>query len=179
MGYVDRMRAKYTAKWGVQMTGMNFQTRSNSLRSDRVHFRFNAKSGNLSASKSLQKSNIPDCHPIPCALHGWLYLALIKSFSVRSQTSFTIWDKDSAPPHLIKIQNLPISYITHSQQTALGSVKGGGGLGRGRAVTVCFAFAGILGVLKLLEFALKRKCILSERSEFMHFRFAFSKNQKF
>ena len=28
VGYVDRMRAKYTAKWGVQMTGMNDQTRS-------------------------------------------------------------------------------------------------------------------------------------------------------
>ena len=28
VGYVDRMRAKYTAKWGVQMAGMNFQTRS-------------------------------------------------------------------------------------------------------------------------------------------------------
>ena len=28
VGYVDRMRAKYTAKWGAQMTGMNFQTRS-------------------------------------------------------------------------------------------------------------------------------------------------------
>ena len=27
-GYVDRIRAKYTAKWGVQMPGMNFQTRS-------------------------------------------------------------------------------------------------------------------------------------------------------
>ena len=25
---VDRMRAKYTAKWGVQIAGMNFQTRS-------------------------------------------------------------------------------------------------------------------------------------------------------
>ena len=28
VGYVDRMRAKYTAKWGAQMTGMNFQTHS-------------------------------------------------------------------------------------------------------------------------------------------------------
>ncbi len=28
MGYVDRMRAKYTAKWGVYLAGMNFQTRS-------------------------------------------------------------------------------------------------------------------------------------------------------
>ncbi|WP_373264718.1 DUF6783 domain-containing protein [Hungatella hathewayi] len=28
MGYVDRMRGKYTAKWGVQMAGMNFQTHS-------------------------------------------------------------------------------------------------------------------------------------------------------
>ncbi len=28
MGYVDRMRAKYTAKWGVQLAGMIFQTRS-------------------------------------------------------------------------------------------------------------------------------------------------------
>ncbi len=28
MGYVDRRRAKYTAKWDVQMAGMNFQTRS-------------------------------------------------------------------------------------------------------------------------------------------------------
>lgn len=27
-GYADRMRDKYTAKWGVQMAGMNFQTRS-------------------------------------------------------------------------------------------------------------------------------------------------------
>ncbi len=28
VGYVDRMRAKYTAKWGVHLAGMNFQTRS-------------------------------------------------------------------------------------------------------------------------------------------------------
>jgi len=28
MGYVDRMRAKFPAKWGVQITGMKFQTRS-------------------------------------------------------------------------------------------------------------------------------------------------------
>ena len=28
VGYVDGMKAKYTAKWGMQMTGMNFQTRS-------------------------------------------------------------------------------------------------------------------------------------------------------
>jgi len=27
-GYVDRIGTKYTAKWGVQMAGMNFQTRS-------------------------------------------------------------------------------------------------------------------------------------------------------
>ncbi|WP_329602258.1 DUF6783 domain-containing protein [Enterocloster hominis (ex Hitch et al. 2024)] len=25
-GYVDRIGAKYTAKWDVQMAGMNFQT---------------------------------------------------------------------------------------------------------------------------------------------------------
>lgn len=28
MGYVDRMRAKSPANWGVQMMGMNCQTRS-------------------------------------------------------------------------------------------------------------------------------------------------------
>ena len=28
VGYVDRMRAKYTAKWGVHLAGMNFRTRS-------------------------------------------------------------------------------------------------------------------------------------------------------
>ena len=28
-GYVDRIGTKYAAKWGVQMAGMNFQTRSN------------------------------------------------------------------------------------------------------------------------------------------------------
>jgi hypothetical protein len=28
VGYVDLMRAKYTAKWGVHLAGMNFQTRS-------------------------------------------------------------------------------------------------------------------------------------------------------
>ncbi|WP_346344941.1 DUF6783 domain-containing protein [Clostridium sp. MCC353] len=27
-GYVDRIRGKYTAKWGVQMTEMNLQTHS-------------------------------------------------------------------------------------------------------------------------------------------------------
>ncbi|WP_373212809.1 DUF6783 domain-containing protein [Ruminococcus sp. 5_1_39BFAA] len=27
-GYADRMRGKYTAKWEVQIAGMNFQTRS-------------------------------------------------------------------------------------------------------------------------------------------------------
>ena len=28
MGYVDRIWGKYTAKWGVQIAEMNFQTRS-------------------------------------------------------------------------------------------------------------------------------------------------------
>ena len=28
-GYDNRIRAKYTAKWGVQIAGMLFQTRSN------------------------------------------------------------------------------------------------------------------------------------------------------
>ena len=28
-GYNNRIRAKYTAKWGVQIAGMIFQTRSN------------------------------------------------------------------------------------------------------------------------------------------------------
>ncbi len=32
VGYVDRMRAKYTAKWGAQMTGMNFQTHSRPMK---------------------------------------------------------------------------------------------------------------------------------------------------
>ncbi|MEY8394170.1 DUF6783 domain-containing protein [Lachnospiraceae bacterium 45-P1] len=27
----DRMRARFPAKWGVQMMGMNFQTRSNPI----------------------------------------------------------------------------------------------------------------------------------------------------
>ena len=31
VGYVDRMRAKYTAKWGVQLAGMIFQTRSRDI----------------------------------------------------------------------------------------------------------------------------------------------------
>jgi len=30
-GYANRMRAKYTAKWGVQIAGMIFQTRSRHL----------------------------------------------------------------------------------------------------------------------------------------------------
>ncbi len=30
-GYVDQMRGKSTAKWGVQITGMIFQTRSKTL----------------------------------------------------------------------------------------------------------------------------------------------------
>ena len=30
-GYDNRIRAKYTAKWGVQIAGMLFQTRSSSL----------------------------------------------------------------------------------------------------------------------------------------------------
>lgn len=47
------------------------------------------------------------------------------------------------------------------------------------SVSVGLAFAGILGVLKLPDFALKRKYILSEHSEFMYFRFAFRKIWKF
>ena len=31
-GYANRMRAKYTAKWGVQIMGMIFQTRSSQTR---------------------------------------------------------------------------------------------------------------------------------------------------
>ena len=31
-GYGNRIRAKYTAKWGVQIAGMIFQTRSGTLR---------------------------------------------------------------------------------------------------------------------------------------------------
>ena len=34
-GYGNRIRAKYTAKWGVQIVGMIFQTRSNS---DKIFF---------------------------------------------------------------------------------------------------------------------------------------------
>ena len=30
-GYGNRIRVKYTAKWGVQIAGMIFQTRSNAL----------------------------------------------------------------------------------------------------------------------------------------------------
>ncbi len=33
--------------------------------------------------------------------------------------------------------------------------------------------------MDVLNLALKRKCILSERSEFVYFRFAFSKSQGF
>ena len=35
-GYGNRIRAKYTAKWGVQIAGMIFQTRSN--HSDKTFF---------------------------------------------------------------------------------------------------------------------------------------------
>ncbi|MEY8394284.1 DUF6783 domain-containing protein [Lachnospiraceae bacterium 45-P1] len=37
VGYVDRMRAKFPAKWGVQMMGMNFQTRSSTLSSSMIY----------------------------------------------------------------------------------------------------------------------------------------------
>ena len=30
-GYGNRIRAKYTAKWGVQIAGMRFQTRSSNV----------------------------------------------------------------------------------------------------------------------------------------------------
>ena len=33
VGYVDRIWCKYRAKWGVQMAGMNFKTRSNTTAS--------------------------------------------------------------------------------------------------------------------------------------------------
>ncbi|MEH2931129.1 DUF6783 domain-containing protein [Candidatus Ventrimonas sp. KK005] len=36
VGYVDGMKAKYTAKWGVQMAGMNFPTHSECRRGKRV-----------------------------------------------------------------------------------------------------------------------------------------------
>ena len=40
VGYVDRMRAKYTAKWDVQMAGMNFQTRSSKYQHFKTCVRF-------------------------------------------------------------------------------------------------------------------------------------------
>ena len=45
MGYVDRMRAKYTAKWGVHLAGMNFQTRSNVDKEKKVMWQFAISSG--------------------------------------------------------------------------------------------------------------------------------------
>ena len=36
-GYGNRIRVKYTAKWGVQIAGMIFQTRSSSLRNLQFH----------------------------------------------------------------------------------------------------------------------------------------------
>ena len=33
-GYGNRIRAKYTAKWGVQIVGMIFQTRSNTTKNE-------------------------------------------------------------------------------------------------------------------------------------------------
>ncbi|NBH73653.1 hypothetical protein D3Z51_16900 [Clostridiaceae bacterium] len=63
-----------------------------------------------------------------------------------------------------------------------GRAKGSQGRQEGEPGTARYgwgAFAGILGVLKFPDFALKQKCILSERSEFMHFCFAFSKRRKF
>ena len=38
VGYIDRMKAKYTAKWDVQMAGMNFQTRSRIYRNQSLFF---------------------------------------------------------------------------------------------------------------------------------------------
>ena len=42
-GYVDRKRGKYTAKWGVQIAGMNIQTRSGTA----LSIDDNAVDGNL------------------------------------------------------------------------------------------------------------------------------------
>ncbi|MEO2561979.1 DUF6783 domain-containing protein [[Clostridium] symbiosum] len=39
VGYGKRIRAKSPAKWGVQMAGMNFQTRSRALRHFFNYFR--------------------------------------------------------------------------------------------------------------------------------------------
>ena len=36
-GYVNRMKVKYAAKWGVQIAGMIFQTRSSALSKDEIH----------------------------------------------------------------------------------------------------------------------------------------------
>ncbi len=49
--------------------------------------------------------------------------------------------------------------------------------GDGRQPAGAFDFCRDLEALSLPDFALKRKCTLSERSEFGHFRFAFSKIQ--
>ena len=55
------------------------------------------------------------------------------------------------------------------------------GAGSGAAVRLSenFDMCRDLEALKVLYFALKQKCTLSERSEFGHFCFAFSKIQNF
>ena len=37
-GYGNRIRVKYTAKWGVQIAGMIFQTGSNAVRINFQHY---------------------------------------------------------------------------------------------------------------------------------------------
>lgn len=37
-GYVDEIRGRSPAKWGMQIAGMSFQTRSRKLSNDEIHY---------------------------------------------------------------------------------------------------------------------------------------------
>ena len=61
-GCVDRMRAKYTAKWGVQLAGMIFQTRSSFILSTHALWVYFTESIFQTHSREFMKNLFYDLH---------------------------------------------------------------------------------------------------------------------
>ena len=76
-GYVDRIGTKYTAKWGVQMAGMNFQTRSSFFM---AYTSFDPALQTLPCRPCMQLKAIVRHAPIRTDGHDWLAMPEIRLF---------------------------------------------------------------------------------------------------
>ena len=94
-GYVNRIRVKYTAKWGVQIAGMIFQTRSG-FRINTARFRKVSEIGFLiNPKRGCHFPAVPFCLFLLISVNFFLYLLISVYSSVSSSVTSTTVSRSS------------------------------------------------------------------------------------